>query len=85
MYHGFYNNMNVSTVPNHIRMIYEGSCDTEDWSNDDICNILKFLNITVLQYFFFQKHKKSYRPQTFYLFQMCIMHVSFIFIVKLSV
>ncbi len=26
--------MNVSWVVNHIRMISEGSCDTEDWSND---------------------------------------------------
>jgi len=26
---------NVSWVPNlHIRMISEGSCDTDDWSND---------------------------------------------------
>ncbi len=46
MYHGFHKNMqqhngfqhsikNVSWAANqHIRMISEGSCDTEDWSND---------------------------------------------------
>ncbi len=48
MYHGFYKNMkqlncfltlliiiNVCCAANqHIRMISEGSCDTEDWSND---------------------------------------------------
>ncbi len=48
MYHGFHKNIleieaqlfskliiNVSWAENHfIRMISEGSCDTEDWSND---------------------------------------------------
>ncbi len=31
-----YNNKNFEKQPNqHIRMISEGSCDTEDWSNED--------------------------------------------------
>ncbi len=37
MYHGFHKNMkkHFSWAANqHIRMISEGSCDTEDWSND---------------------------------------------------
>jgi len=29
------NNHNVYWAANHIRVISEGSCDTEDWSNDD--------------------------------------------------
>ncbi len=34
MYHGFqYNVFNIGNNQ-HIRMISEGSCDTEDWSND---------------------------------------------------
>ncbi len=28
------NNNNSNAVKLHIRMISEGSCDTEDWSND---------------------------------------------------
>jgi len=41
MYHGFHktvlniDNNNVSWAANrHIRLISEGSCDAEDWSND---------------------------------------------------
>ncbi len=48
---------NVSCAPNqHIRMISEGSCDTEDWSNDAensamfkcLTNILLDKNIIIL-------------------------------------
>jgi len=48
MHHSFHKNTifntdqrKVSSAPNyHIRMISEGSCDTEDWSNDaDITGI----------------------------------------------
>ncbi len=38
--------------------------------------VTMFLNIAVLQYFW---------SQTFYRFQMCIMHVCFLFIEKLNV
>ncbi len=35
MFFNIYNNKNVSWSANqHISVISEGSCDTEDWSND---------------------------------------------------
>ncbi len=37
----------------HIRMISEGSCDTEDWSNDAENSALTFFNI-------FKKIKQFY-------------------------
>jgi len=38
MYHGFHKNMNqydcFQAANHHIRVSSEGSCDTEDWSNE---------------------------------------------------
>ncbi len=57
----------------HIRMISEDQ-DTEDWSNDaentdlitEINYIWTYIQIeTAVLRDFFQKHKKSYQPQTF--------------------
>ncbi len=48
--------INVSCALNqHIRMIYERSCDNEDWSNDKIyiLNTLQYFNITVFAVFFY--------------------------------
>ncbi len=43
--------INVSWAPNqHIRMISEGSCDTEDWSNDCWKFSFAITGINVLQY-----------------------------------
>jgi len=41
--------MNVSWASNHhIRMIFEGSCDTEDWSNDaEITALITGINYTL--------------------------------------
>ncbi len=54
-------------------MIFEGSCDTEDWSNDaensafitEINYSLKYMQIEKVISDLFQKHEKSCRPQTF--------------------
>ncbi len=48
------NTKTFSWANQHIRMISEGSCDTEDWSNEwkfsfaitEINYILKYINIT---------------------------------------
>ncbi len=38
-YHGFHNiKISSWTVNKYIRMISEGSCDTEDWSSNDAEN-----------------------------------------------
>ncbi len=43
--------VNVSWVVNqHIRMISEGSCDTEDWSNNDAENSALITDNYILKY-----------------------------------
>ncbi len=44
-YFDFLNNKNISWAPNqYIRKIFEGSCDTEDWSNDAEILVLRHRN-----------------------------------------
>ncbi len=60
MYRGFHKNNNKHNVDNHVfwaayqhfRMISEGPCDTEDWSNDaENSALITGINY-ILQYIF---------------------------------
>ncbi len=41
-------------------MISEGSCDTEDWSNDaEIADILKYMKSEISYYKYYMQYKKK--------------------------
>ncbi len=46
----FYTNTNSWAANHHIRMISEGSCDTEDWSNDAENSAAHHRKIYILKY-----------------------------------
>jgi len=38
-------------VLQHIRIIFEGSCDTEEWRNRNVCWKFYICNISIYHYF----------------------------------